>query len=96
MAKLYFKEGGLICYPKEFFLDELDINEELEVFEAIPVFGEGLFWCSEYGEIGESITGICGKNCDKYIPRNGKNGRCKFSKTAYEITNNKIILTNKN
>lgn len=26
----------------------------------------------------------CGKECSYYKPRNGKNGRCRFSRNCYE------------
>ena len=50
--------------------------KEKVVFEAITDKCKDYFYCSYHNEGGES--GMCGKSCDEYKPRNGKNGICKY------------------
>ena len=65
----------------------------LTVYPAKIEYGMPYFFCSFYGEIGGVGEG-CGKLCDEYKPRNGKNGRCRHSKNCYEPDyNNPKILT---
>ena len=47
------------------------------------------FYCTEFDEVGES--GHCGKECDKYKPRNGKSGICVNHRRCYEPTD--VLLT---
>jgi hypothetical protein len=87
--KLYFSNlnDGLCCCLKDHkqFMIENDIKE-MEVFEAKIEYGNGLFYCSKIDEVGGVGNG-CGEFfCDKYSPRNGKNGRCRFSGHTYEQT----------
>jgi len=62
---------------------------EKEVFEAKIAKNTGFFFCKHHQEVGEVGQG-CGKECAFYIPRNGKNGRCKESGQLYENTGIKI------
>lgn len=40
--------------------------------------GSGMFYCLEYGEIGDKGEGTCSAECcGGYSPRNGKSGICK-------------------
>ena len=91
--KYYFRKNDERCYTKEYHLDWMKDNEltEMEVYEAVPEHGTGMFTCAEFGEIGEVGEG-CGKMCDMYQPRNGKNGICKSYRTPYGQTDKKITL----
>ena len=64
---------------------------ELKITEAKRTTGEEYFWCTvnqEVGEVGEN----CGRFCPDYKPRNGKNGRCRFSSHCYEPTEKTEII----
>jgi len=83
--KLYFTGvDGENCYPLDYFREQLDeYNKEIVVYPAKMIVGESFFWCKEFGEVGDVGEG-CGKCCEKYAPRNGKNGRCRHSMNCYE------------
>lgn len=67
--------------------------ERRTIYPALIMYGQDLYYCSHYGDIGEVGQG-CGRFCKAYKPRNGKNGRCRHSKNGYEPDlNNPIILT---
>lgn len=93
MSKYYTSKYEDNCYQKQHFIDYMKENElsEIELREMKMEVGSVIFWCTEFNSVGEVGEG-CGKSCPKYIPRNGKNGRCRFSNNLYEATNNKIIL----
>ena len=81
--KLYFREDNdEICFTKKQIIEDMKEEEisELKVFEAKRVTGEPYFWCTANQEVGEIGQG-CGKLCNQYKPRNGKNGRCRYSYT---------------
>jgi len=92
--KYYFETpDSELCYNKDYFIElmkERDINE-MEVFPAHIITGESFFWCSEYQETGETGES-CGRQCEKYKPRNGKNGRCRYHSSTYEPIDKPIIL----
>lgn len=91
---MYFLKGYEdVCYQLDHWKDHMAINElkELDLFEAKRETGTGYFFCKEFGEICETKEG-CGKLCEKYIPNNGKNGRCKHYGYVYECTDIKKIL----
>ena len=94
--KYYFcdqYDGGERCYPISFYRAEMleyDMRE-LELIEAKLETGTGHFYCQEFQEVGEVGEG-CGKICDKYAPRNGKNGRCRHSSNCYVKTDKRQIL----
>ena len=93
--KYYFRDmyGEENCYPKDYFEEQLggDLTE-MTIYPAKMIKGQLIAWCSEFGESMETQCGDCGKECDKYKPRNGKNGRCKFSKNCYEPINEPITI----
>jgi hypothetical protein len=63
------------------------------VYPARMQTKQDYFYCAEFGEMGIVGEG-CGQDCKKYDPRNGKNGRCRFSKNGYEPDlQNPIIIT---
>jgi hypothetical protein len=93
--KFYFREDDEErCYLKKDIIQdmkELGITE-LKIFEAKRTIGEPYFWCSVNQEAGEIGQG-CGKFCPDYKPRNGKNGRCRYSCHCYEPVGEPIKLT---
>ena len=92
--KYYFEnQDSELCYSKKYFMDlmeERGINE-IEIFPAKILFGTGYFYCEEIGETGESGEG-CGRFCEFYKPRNGKNGRCRHHSNTYEPHDKSIKL----
>jgi hypothetical protein len=95
--KYYFSDmrDELRCYTMADHIEYMRENEipEMTVNLAKIEFGTGYFFCREFQDIGE-VGESCGKQCKKYIPRNGKNGRCKHSGNCYGKTNvtKRIIL----
>jgi hypothetical protein len=84
---LYFEtKDSERCYNKEYFQDMMSDNglREMQVYAAKRVTGQGIFYCHEHQEVGESGIGDCGNGCKNYSPRNKKNGRCKHSGYCYE------------
>lgn len=94
--KLYFSEqiSEENCYPLSYFKQEMKDNglSKMTVFEAKADKSNDYFYCKEYNEVGEKSEGGCGKVCDKYKPRNGKNGRCAHSGYCYEPTDKEKII----
>lgn len=89
MAKKYFTKGDdEHCYPLSSIKETMREHgiETQEVVEAKAMTGnsEGFFYCQEFMAMGEK--GGCGKQCEAYAPRNGKNGRCKHHSVFYEET----------
>lgn len=93
MAKYYFQKDDENCYNLVYHIQYMRENyiEQMEVFEAKAEYGTGYFFCLHYQEIGESGES-CGKVCDHYSPRNGKNGRCKHHGNVYEQTDKVKLL----
>lgn len=93
MKKLYFQKSDENCYSKEYHLEYMQENniQQMELFESKVETGNGMFFCKHFFEIGE-VNGTCGKICEAYAPRNGKNGRCRHSGHTYEQTEKSIIL----
>ncbi len=94
--QLYFDTDGEYAYDRQYWLEYMQENnlDEIRLFEAVPEYGTGYFWCGEYFEVGEVGEG-CGKACEAYSPRNGKNGRCRFSNHLYS-PGKEIILKLRN
>lgn len=94
MAKFYFEENDERCYTLDYFkwyMKKYSLKY-LKLREAKIEYGNGFFFCTKYSEIGESGEN-CGKVCEHYQPRNGKNGLCKFWRNTYEPTDKIKILT---
>ena len=85
--KLYFRtEDSENCHDKEYFQSEMrdDGVTEMVVFEAIPDKSKDYFWCGAVDAVYLNSDGdSCGKDCDSYIPCNGKSGKCKFKTHCY-------------
>ena len=78
MKKYFETPDSEFCHPKEVLL----ANGVTVAFEAKPVKGTGFFFCKEFQQVGE--VGSCGRECESYKPRNGKNGICKNYRGVYE------------
>ena len=91
--KLYFSKVTDECYPLSYYKELIEEGEykEIELTEAKIEYGTGYFSCTEYFEVGE-VGVSCGKICVHYSPRNGKNGRCRYSKNMYERTEKKFTI----
>jgi hypothetical protein len=86
MSKYYLDdENSETCHPKDHFTDKMFDEElsEITVFEAVRDVGSGVFYCREHGEVGDSGDANCGKECNKYKPRNGRSGICKSHSPSY-------------
>lgn len=93
--KFYFREDDdERCYLKKDIIQDMKESgiSKLKIFEAKRTTGEGYFWCSINQEVGEVGLG-CGRFCSDYKPRNGKNGRCKYSGHCYEPADISVELT---
>jgi len=65
-------------------------RKELELFEHKIDRDVDFFYCAEFDEVGEK--GNCGKQCDKYAPRNGTSGICRHNKPCYDSTGITLII----
>ncbi len=87
MSKYYFSDDwDDRCYTKDTLIDLMKTEwgiKELKIYPAIMMVKGDYFYCKKFREVGEVGEG-CGKECDKYEPRNGKNGRCRYSNNCYE------------
>ena len=94
--KYYFYEqwDDEHCYSRQYFIEEMLSQglTEVEVFPAQISKDNGYAFCSEFFDVVETRSGDCGISCESYAPRNGKNGRCRFSKSLYEPSDNPITL----
>lgn len=94
--KYYFdKTGDEKCYNKEYFFEIMRFAEMtgMKLNEAVRETNVDYFFCKEFNEVGEK--GNCGKQCDKYIPNNGKNGRCKHYGYCYTVGKELILKLKK-
>ena len=91
--KSYFSDtDDEACYTLDYFKEQLCADvPEMKLYIAEIEYGTEYFWCSEFGEVGETGES-CGKLCDKYSPRNGKNGRCRFHKNCYTPSDKLITI----
>jgi hypothetical protein len=91
----YFEdENSEMCFTKGYFEVKMlrDGVTEMEVFKAIPDKEKGIFWCKHENSCGDSTEGTCGKNCEFYVPRNGKSGCCKDYTNIIYIWGEKVTL----
>lgn len=97
MAKMYFNQyEPELCYPMDHHIDYMKMEDlpKIIITEAKMDKGSGHFYCKEHNFVGDRSEGTCGKICPQYAPRNGKNGRCKFSYACYIPTDKKITILN--
>lgn len=94
MSKMYFSDYDYSAHTLDYWKDLLNEmypkGSKIELTEAKRIIGSDYFYCKEFQEVGEK--GYCGKVCEKYEPRNGKNGICKHSRNPYEKTKTKITI----
>ncbi len=85
MARYYFSsDNEENCHTLDCFLEQLGGGcDEITIYPAIMLTRESFFFCQKYSVAGEVGDG-CGKECKGYSPRNGKNGRCRYSQNCYE------------
>ena len=95
--KYFFEtQDSEMCYTKEHFLNEMEDNlTEMEVYPAKMIVGEPFAWCTELETSIETRKDDCGKWCNDYAPRNGKNGRCKHSSNTYEASEIPVTIKQK-
>lgn len=95
MSKYYFSNLVDTCWTLKGIkmLMRLYDVDEIEVEEArLDTSASGkYFYCTFYNEIG-NVGENCGKICSEYAPRNGKNGRCRYSAHCYEPTGKKRTI----
>lgn len=91
--ELYFRNNDEHCYTIEQHYNLMMFNGEtkVELFKAKVDRNNGYFYCKEFSEVGESKVS-CGKQCEKYIPRNGRSGICKHHGFLYEQTKESTFL----
>jgi hypothetical protein len=85
MSKFYFYDkDDEFCHNLSDIKDRIFDDEltEKKVFEAKRETGNATFFCKKQQFVGESGQ-HCGKECEYYKPRNGKNGRCIHSGYCY-------------
>jgi len=93
--QFYFKSlDSDICYSKEYFIEYMKEHhlQEMEVYKAVPdLVGGGIFWCKKFKVCGGDSRETCGKQCDKYEPKNKRNGVCKHH-THWLFTHGEKIM----
>lgn len=92
--KYYFEHiDSEACFDISYFREMLEENQlsEMTLHVAKIVKSDGYFFCDEYKEVGETGES-CGKQCELYSPRNGKNGRCRHHKNCYEPSDETITI----
>jgi hypothetical protein len=82
-------------FPMSRFLIEMKEQgiKELKVFKVKPEIIPDVFYCHYVDEFCMKSDEPCGKTCEEYSPRNGKNGRCRHHDVwSHEPTDEFIIL----
>lgn len=90
----YFRsETDERCYTLEFHMSNArdEGHGKIELIEAVPEKINGWFWCKAFDECGED--GYCGKQCEKYEPKNGKSGMCKYRSNTFYNHGEKVTFT---
>lgn len=75
----FYNEDDENCMSMEAIKEQMaeDGLTEKTVCEADIDTDNSYFWCTENGAAGVKGEDTCGKDCEVYKPRNGKNGCCK-------------------
>lgn len=97
--KLYFHKGGddESCHDLEHFKNIGETQTSAIILELMQIeYNADYFWCTEDSDIYSHEDADCGCNCKCYRPRNGKNGRCRFSRNPYEGSGKFFRLTEDN
>jgi len=90
--RYFFQKDGEYCYKLDYHLQYMVDNDikEMDVYLAKREIQSHYFFCKHFQECGE--RGECGKHCEAYNPRNGKNGVCKHFGYTYEQTDQCFTL----
>lgn len=75
------------CWVKEYYIEmRKETTEDIIVEGAEMLRGDDSFYCDhpKIHEVGSTSESECGRLCEYYKPRNGKNGRCVYHKNCYE------------
>lgn len=100
MSKKYFDadrydagDDNILAYSAAEHADEINGSnvEQRRLYRARPMHGVEFFWCTALHEVGLKGEG-CGRQCDSYEPRNGKNGRCRHSAPCYEADRTEVLV----
>lgn len=94
--KFYFENVDADhAYTEEYFRELMvaDGMEEMTVLEAIKSKDKDYIYCKAIGECGEAKN--CGKDCEDYEPRNGKNGCCRHRGMMMEHGDEVILRVKK-
>ena len=93
-TRFFFREGDAYCYTLKSHLQYMIEThiEEMPVWLAKRETGVSHFFCKHFQEIGEKSDSDCGRMCEAYKPRNGKNGVCKNYGYTYELTDKSYCL----
>lgn len=93
--KLYFRnEHSETCHTIEYFQSDMKESgiTEMDVFIAIPDKSYHHFWCKSFKCVCSKDDDFrCGKFCEKYLPCNGKSGRCRHMTHCY-ISDEKVSI----
>jgi hypothetical protein len=84
--RYFFQKDDENCYTLDYHLQYMAENhiKEMDVYLAKRETQSDYFFCKHFQGCGE--RGECGKHCEAYKPRNGKNGICKHFGYTYEQT----------
>ena len=84
--RYFFQKDDENCYTLDYHLQSMAENyiKEMDVYLAERETQSDYLFCHHFQESGE--RGECGKHCEAYKPRNGKNGVCKHFGYTYEQT----------
>lgn len=102
--RLFFRVDGddAFCYNLKYFKEEIikerdeipvEITHHILLREAKITFGDGTFYCKEFGFCGTVYDSGCGSDCKEYAPRNKRSGRCRHSSNCYEPGGRTFQLT---
>lgn len=93
MKKQYYfeNEDEEHCYTESYFQQKMkdDGVTEISVFVAIKSKDKEYIYCKEFQSCGESSE--CGKECDRYKPKNGKSRCCTHRGSIYEFGDEVIL-----
>jgi hypothetical protein len=94
--KLYVtSEMDYSCYLLSWHLEGArnEGDTTITLLECEPVKLPGIGWCREHENIIEKSDRLCGRECDKYAPRNSRSGICKhYTPTTYEPNGVKVVF----
>lgn len=97
--RLYFSDlNKEFAYPLDCIISEMKDRKVMEVivYLAKREIRANYFFCKAVGEvcIKDYTFSSCGKECDLYEPRNGKNGCCKSWGYCYSPDKEFILSIN--